>query len=82
MYHYDMNQIRIRKDFFMEQELQYSIRELRARKGETQKQTAESIGVSVQTYNSWEKHISNVSIGKVNQLAKHFGVKLTQILLD
>lgn len=64
------------------EELQFTIRELRARKNETQKQVADCIGVSTQTYNSWEKSISNVSVSKVNALAKHFGVKLTQIFLN
>lgn len=64
------------------EELQFTIKELRARKNETQKQVADSVGVSVQTYNSWEKSISNVSVSKVNALAKHFGVKLTQIFLN
>lgn len=60
-------------------EMQFTLKELRARKNETQKQTAEAIGVSVQTYNTWEKSISNVSVSKVNALASHFGVKLSQI---
>jgi DNA-binding XRE family transcriptional regulator len=64
------------------EELQFTIKELRARKNETQKQVADSVGVSAQTYNSWEKSISNVSVSKVNALAKHFGVKLTQIFLN
>ena len=64
------------------EELQFTIKELRARKNETQKQVADSVGVSAQTYNSWEKSISNVSVSKVNALAKHYGVKLTQIFLN
>ena len=64
------------------EELQFTIKEQRARKNETQKQVADSVGVSAQTYNSWEKSISNVSVSKVNALAKHFGVKLTQIFLN
>lgn len=62
-------------------EMQFTLKELRARKNETQVQTAEALGVSVQTYNAWEKDISNVSVSKVNAVAKHFGVTLSQIYL-
>lgn len=34
---------------------QYTLKELRARKNETQEQTAMALGVSTQTYNAWEK---------------------------
>ena len=61
---------------------QYTIKELRARKNETQAQTAAAVGVTVQTYCAWEKDISNVAVGKVNALAHHFGVKLGEIFLD
>jgi DNA-binding XRE family transcriptional regulator len=61
---------------------QYTLKELRARKNETQEQTANALGISTQTYNAWEKSISNVSISKVNALAKHFGVKLGEIFLN
>lgn len=64
------------------EEMQFTLKELRARKNETQEQVADAIGVSLQTYNSWEKSISNVAVSKVNALAKHFGVKLTQIFLN
>lgn len=60
-------------------EMTFSIKELRARKGWTQQQTAEKIGVSTQTYNAWEKDISNVGIGKVIALADLFEVSLSQI---
>lgn len=61
---------------------QFTLKELRARKKETQSQTAEAVGVTVQTYCAWEKNISNVSVSKVNALAKHFGVKLSEIFLN
>lgn len=60
-------------------EMTFSIKELRARKGWTQQQTAEKIGVSTQTYNAWEKDISNVGISKVIALADIFDVTLSQI---
>ena len=64
------------------EEMQFTLKELRARKNETQRQVADSIGVSVQTYNMWEKSISNVAVSKVNALARHFGVRITQIFLN
>lgn len=59
--------------------MQYSLKELRARKNWTQKETARRLGVSVQTYNAWEKDISRVAIGKVIAIADLFEVKLSEI---
>lgn len=59
--------------------MQFSVKELRARKNETQGQVANKIGISPQTYCSWEKDISNVAVSKVRALAEHFGVTLNQI---
>ena len=60
-------------------EMQFSVKELRARKNETQEQVANKIGISPQTNCSWEKDISNVAVSKVRALAEHFGVTLNQI---
>ena len=57
---------------------QYSLKELRARKNMTQAEVAENIGISTQTYNAWEKDVSNVAIGKVKALADFFGVTIIQ----
>jgi len=51
--------------------MQFSVKELRARKDETQEQVANAIGISPQTYCSWEKDISNVAVSKVRALAEH-----------
>lgn len=59
---------------------QYSLKELRARKGWTQQETAEKLGVSVQTYNAWEKDISKVAVSKVITVAALFDVNLGDIL--
>ena len=61
--------------------MQFSVKELRARKDETQEQVANAIGISPQTYCSWEKDISNDAVSKVRALAEHFGVTLNQIKL-
>ena len=59
--------------------MQYSLKELRARKNWTQRETAEKLGISVQTYNAWEKDISRVAVGKVIAVADLFGVRLSEI---
>ncbi len=61
-------------------EQRFSLRELRARKNWTQCETAEKLGISVQTYNAWEKSIANVAVSKVQAVADLFGVRLDQIL--
>ena len=57
----------------------YSLKELRARKNETQEQVAKNLGISTQTYNAWERDISNVAVSKVMAVAKYFGVGLEDI---
>ena len=64
------------------EEMRYSVKELRARKQWTQRETARKLGVSEQTYNAWEKDISHVAISKVSALANLFGVKIGQIFLN
>lgn len=60
----------------------FSLKELRARKGWTQQETAKRLGISTQTYNAWEKDISNVSVSKVLAVAKVFGVSIDEIFLS
>lgn len=60
---------------------QYSIKELRVRNNLTQAQSAKKLGVSTQTYNAWEKDISKVAIGKVDSIAKLYGVTIGEIFL-
>lgn len=59
--------------------MKYSLKELRARKNESQATVAEALGISNQTYCAWEKDISKVAIGKVVKLAEYFGVELNEI---
>lgn len=65
----------------MYDEMQFSLKELRARKNVTQERAAKDLGISIQTYNSWEKDISNVAVSKVQAVADYSGVKLGQIFL-
>ena len=81
MYYVNMKIIHVEVIKLENKEMQFTLKELRARKNETQMQTAEALGVSVQTYNAWEKDISNVAVSKVNAVARHFGVTLSQIFL-
>lgn len=60
-------------------EMKFSLRELRARHHLTQKQVANDLGISFQTYNAWEKDISGVAVSKVQAVADYFGVPLGQI---
>lgn len=60
-------------------EIQYTLKELRARKDKTQAEVAADLGVSAQTYCAWERDISGVAISKVNDVAKYFGVRLDEI---
>ncbi len=60
----------------------YTLKELRARKNWTQRETAKKLGVSEQTYNAWEKDISNIGVSKVNAVAKLFGVTLNDIFFE
>lgn len=66
----------------MHYEQQYTLKELRAREDWTQAETAERLGISTQTYNAWEKDISNVAVSKVQAVADLFKVRLDQIKLQ
>lgn len=58
---------------------QYTLKELRARKNWTQEETAERLGISLQTYNSWEKDFGKVKIRAGAAVAKLFDVKIDEI---
>jgi transcriptional regulator with XRE-family HTH domain len=62
--------------------VRYTLRELRARKNKTQEEVAKSLGIATQTYNAWERDISNVGISKVYALANYFGVKIDEIEIE
>lgn len=58
-----------------------TLKELRARKNKTQEEVARELGISTQTYNAWEKDISNVAVSKVMAVAKYFNVNIGEIFL-
>ena len=62
--------------------MRFSLRELRARKNQTQEEVARCLGISTQTYNAWERDVSNVGISKVYALANYFGVKIDEIEIE
>lgn len=63
----------------MDYSLKFSLKELRARKNLTQRQVAHDLGISLATYNAWEKDISNVAVSKALAVADYYGVPLGQI---
>lgn len=60
----------------------YSLKELRARKGLSQSETAEKLGVSAQTYNAWEADFGMVKARNAVKVANLFGVKVDDIFFD
>lgn len=60
--------------------MQYTLKELRARKNWTQQEVAERLGISTQTYNSWESDFGKVKIRAASSVANLYGVKIDQIL--
>lgn len=63
-------------------EVRYTLKELRARKNWTQRETAQRLGISEQTYNAWEKDVSGVAVSKVQALATLFGVRIGDIFFN
>lgn len=60
----------------------FSLKELRARKDKTQAEVAADLGISPQTYNAWERDLSNVGISKVQMVADYYGVAIGQLSLS
>ena len=48
--------------------------------GKTQKEVADSIGVSAQTFNTWMRGIAIPRMGKIQALADYFGVMKTELI--
>ena len=56
------------------------LRELRDAKKVTQKQVAESIGLSIRGYQNYEHDIKEPTLGNINKLADYFGVTTDYLL--
>lgn len=68
----------------MRSTMQYSLRELRARKNLSQKQVADIVGISEFTYYRLEKNVEDLLSAKIStldKLAKTFGVGIEEIFL-
>ncbi|QIK57801.1 helix-turn-helix domain-containing protein [Erysipelothrix sp. HDW6A] len=59
--------------------MKYTLKELRAKNNQSQTDVAKAVGVSVQTYCSWEKDYNQIKIGNANKIANHFRVTLDDI---
>lgn len=59
----------------------YTLKVLRAMRQKTQKQVADDLGITYQTYCAWEQDLTGVAIGKVLKLADYYGVRLDEIFL-
>ena len=65
----------------MPERQQFSLRELRARRGYTQGDMAKKLGVSLTTYNNWENNLNNVTIKKLKMIAEALEVSTSDIFL-
>lgn len=62
--------------------MQYTLKELRARKGLNQSDIARELGISVQTYGAWENDFGIVKARNAVRVAKFFGVKVDDIFFN
>ena len=61
-----------------EENMKYSLKELRARLSLTQAEMAEKLGISTQTYNSWENDFSKVKMKDALKIAKLCGISIDE----
>ncbi len=59
-----------------------SLKELRAREDKTQIEMAGLLGVSVQTYNTWENNFKKLSIEKAKKVASILNASLDEIYIE
>jgi len=75
--------IRQKREKLSSRKRKFSLKELRARKNETQLETAQGLGVAPQTYCAWEKKgISHVPVSTAYKIATYFGVTLDELELN
>ena len=61
--------------------MQYTLKELRARKNLSQREVAKLCGVTETTYRSWESYPGKIQIKKLYLLADIFNVKIDDIFV-
>ena len=59
-----------------------NIKILRKQKGWTQRRVAEQLDVSVPAFSKMETGMTDLNISRLNQIAKLFGIKPTELLAD
>lgn len=59
---------------------QITLKMLRAKKDWSQREAAERIGVSAQTWNNWEKQNSFPDVPKIKKIEEVFGISYDEIL--
>lgn len=62
--------------------MQYSLKELRARKRYTQADMAKLLGITLQTYNDWENNFYKVAMQKGKKVAELLGVGIGDIFFE
>jgi len=62
--------------------LKKSLKELRARENKTQVEMAGLLGVSLQTYNTWENNFKKLSIEKAKKVASTLNASLDEIYIE
>lgn len=61
--------------------VKFTLKELRIRKGWTQADTAEALNISFPTYSKWENYTESVTVAKIKKVAELFGVTIDDVCL-
>lgn len=59
--------------------MKYSLKAIRVNNNETQEQTAKAIGISVETWQNYEKGITFPDVPILKKIEKHFNVSYDDI---
>lgn len=62
-------------------EISKTLKQLRIERGFTQRDMAKRLGISYQSYNRWENDANNLTMNRVNEIAKVLAVEPMSILL-
>lgn len=58
-----------------------TLRQMRIARGLTQRDMAEKLGISYQSYNHWENNPEKLTVGRINKIAETLAVEPSSILL-